>query len=192
MLKESPKNVEVRFIKGNLLLQKRDGLNAVNEFRTVVSEKPQFIEGYLRLAEAYLLQKDPRLALDTLKNAEKLEPASREVQIALARYYGTQRDLKAAQQVLAKILNTTPGDIEVRVEMGDLLCANGEEGKGGAEAVEGAWSLNRGFVTLAEDYIKHDIYIMKIVERFDPELQARFGPGYEKLRDVWNDEEERI
>jgi hypothetical protein len=46
-------------------------------------------------------------------------------------------------------------------------------------------------VTLAEDYVKHDIYIMKIVERFDPELQRRFGPGYEKLRDVWNDEEER-
>lgn len=59
----------------------------------------------------------------------------------------------------------------------------------GAGAVEGAWSLNRGFVTLAEDYVKHDIYIMKIVERFDPELVARFGPKYEKLRDVWNDEE---
>jgi len=55
----------------------------------------------------------------------------------------------------------------------------------------GAWSLNPAFVTLAEDYVKHDIYIMKIVERFDPELQARFGPGYEKLRDIWNDEENR-
>ncbi len=63
-------------------------------------------------------------------------------------------------------------------------------GPGMAEVIEGAWSLNRGFVTLAEDYVKHDIYIMKIVERFDAELQSRFGPGYEKLRDVWNDEEE--
>jgi sugar-specific transcriptional regulator TrmB len=61
---------------------------------------------------------------------------------------------------------------------------------GRAEVCEGAWSRNRGFVTLAEDYVKHDIYIMKIVQRFDPELQRRFGPGYEKLRDVWNDEEE--
>lgn len=58
------------------------------------------------------------------------------------------------------------------------------------EVVEGAWSLNHGFVTLAEDYVKHDIYIMKIVSRFDGDLQTRFGPGYEKLRDVWNDEEE--
>lgn len=66
------------------------------------------------------------------------------------------------------------------------------EGEGRPDLLlcEGAWSLNRGFVTLAEDYVKHDIYIMKIVERFDPDLQRRFGPGYERLRDVWNDEEE--
>jgi sugar-specific transcriptional regulator TrmB len=70
--------------------------------------------------------------------------------------------------------------------MGTLSDALGEP-----RVVEGAWSLNRAFVTLAEDYVKHDIYIMKIVERFDPQLQSRFGPGYEKLRDVWNDEEER-
>ena len=55
---------------------------------------------------------------------------------------------------------------------------------------EGAWSTNKGFVTLAEDYIKHDIYIMKIVNRFDKELLKQFGPGYQKLRDIWHDEEE--
>jgi len=63
-------------------------------------------------------------------------------------------------------------------------------GSSGTETAQGAWSRNHGFVTLAEDYVKHDIYIMKIVERFDADLQARFGPRYEKLRDVWNDEEE--
>jgi sugar-specific transcriptional regulator TrmB len=57
-------------------------------------------------------------------------------------------------------------------------------------SVEGAWSMNTGFVTLAEDYIKHDICIMKIVRRFDAELIKRFGKNYEKLRDVFHDEEE--
>jgi sugar-specific transcriptional regulator TrmB len=57
-------------------------------------------------------------------------------------------------------------------------------------SVEGAWSMNTGFVTLAEDYIKHDIYIMKIVRRFDAELIKRFGKNYEKLRDVFHDEED--
>lgn len=55
--------------------------------------------------------------------------------------------------------------------------------------MEGAWSYNKGFVTLAEDYIKHDIYIMKIVNRFDKHLIKRFGINYYKLRDIWNDEE---
>jgi len=50
---------------------------------------------------------------------------------------------------------------------------------------EGAWSENRGFVSLAEDYIKHDIYIMKILKEYSQELKGRFGPGYEKLRNVF-------
>lgn len=60
---------------------------------------------------------------------------------------------------------------------------------GNGEA-EGAWSRNRGYVNLAEDYVKHDIYIMKIVDRFDGLLIERFGPGYRKLRDVFQNEEE--
>ncbi len=60
--------------------------------------------------------------------------------------------------------------------------------KGG---VEGAWSANRGFVLLAEDYLKHDIYIMKIVDRFARELIGRFGKNYAHLRDVFRDGEAR-
>ncbi|MDC7224369.1 MAG: helix-turn-helix domain-containing protein [Spirochaetales bacterium] len=58
------------------------------------------------------------------------------------------------------------------------------------DRVEGAWSGNRGFVTVTEDYIKHDIYIMKIVSRFDADLQSRFGENYHQMRDVYHDKEE--
>ncbi|MFO0753225.1 MAG: helix-turn-helix domain-containing protein [Thermodesulfovibrionales bacterium] len=58
------------------------------------------------------------------------------------------------------------------------------------DRVEGAWSMNRGFVALAEDYMKHDIYIMKIVQRFDGDLIRRFGARYAKLRDIFRNEEE--
>jgi sugar-specific transcriptional regulator TrmB len=57
--------------------------------------------------------------------------------------------------------------------------------------VEGAWSANRGFVLLAEDYLKHDIYIMKIVDRFDGDLIRRFGKNYVMLRDIFKDKEVR-
>jgi sugar-specific transcriptional regulator TrmB len=59
----------------------------------------------------------------------------------------------------------------------------------GDGGVEGAWSANRGFVLLAEDYLKHDIYIMKIVHRFDRELIDRFGKKYARLRDIFTDRE---
>lgn len=58
-------------------------------------------------------------------------------------------------------------------------------------ACEGAVSKNRGFVIMAEDYIKHDIYIMKIVGRFNDLLIKTFGINYAKLRDVFSDKEER-
>lgn len=54
---------------------------------------------------------------------------------------------------------------------------------------EGAWSKNKGFVTVAEDYVKHDIYIAKILRRFEKELIEKFGEKYVKLRDVLQDEE---
>lgn len=57
------------------------------------------------------------------------------------------------------------------------------------QPIEGAWSINKGFVTLAEDYIKHDVYIMKIVKRFNQLLIDKFGPNYLKLRDVFTDQE---
>lgn len=55
--------------------------------------------------------------------------------------------------------------------------------------VEGAWSSNHGFIILAEDYIKHDIYIMKIVARFKDTLLKKFGKNFKHLRDIFEDRE---
>jgi len=57
------------------------------------------------------------------------------------------------------------------------------------DEVEGAYSTGRGFIDLAEDYVRHDIYMMKVISRFDPLLKERFGPRYELLRDVFSDRE---
>jgi hypothetical protein len=60
----------------------------------------------------------------------------------------------------------------------------------GESAVEGVFSMNRGFILLVEDAIKHDIYVTKIVRIMDRELIKRFGKRYRKLRDIYSDEEE--
>lgn len=56
-------------------------------------------------------------------------------------------------------------------------------------STEGAWSRNKAFATLAEDYVKHDVYITKIIKRFEKDLIRRFGEKYVMLRDVFRDRE---
>ena len=53
---------------------------------------------------------------------------------------------------------------------------------------QGAWSRNPAFVTVAEDYLKHDIYVMKVINRFDKLLRETYGEGYHRWRDIFSDE----
>jgi len=55
----------------------------------------------------------------------------------------------------------------------------------GHEPASGAWSRNASFVLLAEDYIKHDIYLAKIVADFGPELANSYGERFTRLRDIF-------
>ncbi len=76
---------------------------------------------------------------------------------------------------------------------GFVLVADSQQvlwGTFSAGGVEGVWSRNPGFVTLAEDYVKHDIYIMKLVSRYGEDMLRRFGPGYKSLRDIYSDQED--
>jgi HTH-type transcriptional regulator, sugar sensing transcriptional regulator len=52
--------------------------------------------------------------------------------------------------------------------------------------VDGAWSRNHSFVTVAEDYIKHDVYITKVTRFLERRVKDRFGEDYERLRDVFH------
>lgn len=54
-------------------------------------------------------------------------------------------------------------------------------------AAQGAWSRNRAFVAAAEDYLKHDIYVQKIVGRFTDLLIRTYGPNFTRWRDVFSD-----
>ncbi|HRX17059.1 MAG TPA: helix-turn-helix domain-containing protein [Spirochaetota bacterium] len=55
-------------------------------------------------------------------------------------------------------------------------------------SVEAAWSSNSGFVSMADDYIRHDIYILKVVRHFGREMKDMFGDNYRLLRNIFADE----
>jgi sugar-specific transcriptional regulator TrmB len=54
--------------------------------------------------------------------------------------------------------------------------------------VEAIWSMNEGFLIMADGFIRHDIYQMKTMKRLGPLLTKIFGERYEKLQDVFTDE----
>ncbi len=56
------------------------------------------------------------------------------------------------------------------------------------DTIDGAWSRNPSFVTVAEDYVKHDVYITKVTRFLSDEVVDRFGPQYEKLRAIFDSE----
>ena len=56
---------------------------------------------------------------------------------------------------------------------------------GAVLALPFAWALS--FVAAAEDYLKHDIYVQKIVGRFNALLVRTYGRNYARWRDVFSD-----
>ena len=136
VIKESPKNVDANFIGGTIHLKKQEALQAVSSFRTVVNERQEFIPGYVGLADAHLLNKEYKLAFDTLQNALRVAPDSREVILAMARVYVAQQDFKNAEVQYRKLLNANPLDLDVRSDLGDLMLLAGDVRRAEGEYME--------------------------------------------------------
>lgn len=126
VLKESPKNVDANLIAGTIHLRKREGVQAVSSFRTVINERQEFIPGYIGLADAHALNNEMNLAFDTLQNALKIAPDSRDVIRAMAHLYAEQKDFKNAESRYRSILAKNPNDLEVLADLGDLMILAGD------------------------------------------------------------------
>ncbi len=173
---------ELKQLKGNL------SAAAIWNFREYDSFRERCLR-IVRTAEKNILISAWKEELDFLE--ADLEAAdARGVKIAIV-HFG-QTDVKSGVMHQHPIEDTL---YEERGGRGFVMVSDSREAVlatvYGESAVEGAFSMNRGFILLAEDYIKHDIYVMKIVRRMERELIKRFGPRYRKLRDIYSDEEER-
>ncbi len=190
--------IESRKRKMSTLLDSiRDDLSALNGESDVsylwnIKEYDYLIEKASRMiteAQTTLLVSGWRDEIEKL--AGILHEKDKEgVRIATVYFGGSEPDLRAGQVFQHPIEDTIYNERGGRglvIIADDTVALMGTvlpEGR-----CEGAWSMNSGFITLAADYIKHDIYIMKIVRRFDDLLIRHFGQNYFKLRDVFHDEE---
>lgn len=110
----------------------------------------------------------------------------RKVQVAVIDY--GMLPLEASAVYTHPIKDTIHGEKGGR---GLTLCADGRVALMGLvqddAGAHGAWSRNRAFVAAAEDYLKHDIYVQKIVSRFSDLLVRTYGPNFTRWRDVFSD-----
>lgn len=123
VLKESARNQDATFIKGQLHLRQGDGAKAVAAFRTLVRDKPSQVQGYLLLAEAHQFNKEPALAREVLQQAQKLAPTSVEVMRGHARFAARQHEFRTAEGYLRAAMAREPRNLELQVELGTLMVA---------------------------------------------------------------------
>jgi len=126
VIKESPKNTEAIFNRASLYLLQGDATRAIADLRTVVTDKPQFIPGHIRLAEAHTYNGELNLAIDTLKAALRIDPKSRDLNRTLAKEYAIQKNPKEAETILRMLLQANPNDLEVQFELGDIFMSAGD------------------------------------------------------------------
>lgn len=122
------------------------------------------------------------ILLEAIQSAQ-----TRRIKIAVVHYGST--NVKISRLYVHPVDDTI---YEERGFRGFGLVADSKEaltGKMINDKTEAIWSMNECFVIMAEDYIRHDIYLMKILKRSASVLRDRFGKTFEKLRDVYSDEE---
>ncbi|MEA2083332.1 MAG: tetratricopeptide repeat protein [Thermodesulfobacteriota bacterium] len=123
VLKENPRSVDAHFIRGNLYLLDGDSESAVAEFRISVTERPQFVPGYLRLAQAHFINKEIELGGETLRKGLEANPDSREILQRLIKFYQLKQDVELIETLLTDFLAGHKDDMQVRAVLGDFYAS---------------------------------------------------------------------
>lgn len=114
------------------------------------------------------------------------EAASRNVKIAMLHYGpGSMKIKQTYIHPVKDALFSEKGARGFTLVVDSKEALNARITGGHTEAI---WSMNWSFVVLTENYIRHEIYQMKTMKRFDPLLRKEFGERYERMLDIYNDE----
>lgn len=120
VLEDDPKNIDAHYLKGRMYLVSGDGPGAISKFRTVTSEHPEHLEGYIGLANAHVLNQDYDLALDILKSALKRAPDSDKILKAMVRVNVLKKDSRATEENLKQLISLDPYNLGAIAGLGDF------------------------------------------------------------------------
>ena len=108
VLKDNPRDRDGLILRGTLALDAGDATAAIADYRAAMKDDPTASEVSRLLAKAHLANKEPQLAIDTLKKAADANPSDIALRGDLANVYSVQKDLDSAIGQLEEVLKIQP------------------------------------------------------------------------------------
>jgi tetratricopeptide (TPR) repeat protein len=127
VLKQDPANLQALVTRGMALKSGGNPDAAIRDFKQVLRRKPDFLQGYLQLADAYAMQRKIGMARKTLDTGLGVAPVNRELLMASYRVCLMQKDYKQAEQHLLDLVENYPQAIDAQAMLGDFYLALNDE-----------------------------------------------------------------
>ncbi len=110
VLVDNPRDRDGLLLRGNLALDASDAPAAIADFRAAMKDEPNSAEISRMLARAHLANKEPQLAIDTVKKALEATPTDIALRGDLANIFSAQKDLDSALNQLEEVLKIEPAN----------------------------------------------------------------------------------
>jgi tetratricopeptide (TPR) repeat protein len=133
VLDENPRDNDALLLKGRIAAYRKDYVDAVNDFRSVLKDQPNNAEVLQFLALAHLGNNDRELALDVLRRGVESNPDSSPLRLSLAQLLAQNGDTDAALAQLDAILKVDGSNQQALDNKFGLLARKGDTA--GMEAV---------------------------------------------------------
>ncbi len=182
VLEKDKGHVGANYLKGRILLAKRDFAGALDRFNHVVKEQPRSDMAYYFRALSHIGKNEPRLAEPDLLKALELNPQLLEPRLVLAETYLRERNRDLARQQIESAVKLAPRDLRVHILHGNLKLLQ-QDVKGAEESFEKVLELNPNF---APGYIRLGLLYRGGTSAFHPDFTARGAdcPANHACRDL--------
>ncbi|MEQ8494131.1 MAG: tetratricopeptide repeat protein [Gammaproteobacteria bacterium] len=110
VLAENARDTDALILRGTLLLNEADAAGAIADLRTVLRDAPENAGAVRLLARAHLLNKEPELAIDVLRQGIESNPSAAVLGLDLANIYASQSKVEEALAALDGVLENNPAE----------------------------------------------------------------------------------
>lgn len=158
VLKEDSANDEARLLRGKVAMVRQRFEQAIEDFRSVLSRRPQSLEVLGMLVRAYVASGQSDLAEQGLRSAVKVDPTHVGMRLELVELLGMQRRFVDALAEVDDLLEKVPFQIDAMLRRTDLYLAMNEWEK----ALDSAGQIRDRYPDDAAGYLQlGNIYFMQ-------------------------------